>query len=687
MITSNVNLRKTMGVLVCLFMLFPLRAASKEADIEKIFVVFKTHLDIGFTELSGKVTDTYHHHFIPAALDLTETLAKDSLPLRYSWTTGSWLIWDYLERADDDNRQRMEQAIRRGDFGWHALPFTMQVELCDSVLMSAAFSLSETLDRRFGRKTIAAKVTDVPGVTIAMIPLLKQHGISLLHLGSNPGAAVPELPEIFRWKDAKGAGVNVIYQTDYGIPFRIPGTKNLVILNFTHDNHGPHSRQQVEKFYARLNEEYPNAEILPVSMNEIAKEIEKVEASLPVVTSEWGDTWAYGTASDPKKVAEFRQLVRLRNKWLAEGRLVAGSETDLQFVVPLLLVAEHTCGLDVKSYLGNYDRYEFDKHPEFLQTPVARYIEKSWNEQRAYLLRALSALPADLEREALEALTELTPRETSAEGMRSTTKRNLETKYFKVGFDSATGSICSLVDKRNGKQWADASHQWGELAYQIYSGEDFARFIGSYCPKNPAGWMLADYGKPGLDKLSLKNETVNYTVDDFRMLKDKRGVSVDIHLALKAEGALYGAPRKAVIRYSFPNDKPEIHVELNWFDKAKNRIPEAVWFSFHPILPSAKMYVDKMGTKVDVQQVVYNGARTIHGVTDNVSVQNAEHQLCVRSLDACLVQFNKRNLLAFDNEVADPEKGMNFCLLNTLWGTNYPQWFGDDMKYRFVLSF
>lgn len=687
MVTSTMKLGKTVGILVCFLTLFPLRAVSKEADIEKIFVVFKTHLDIGFTELSGKVADTYHHHFIPAALDLTETLAKDSLSLRYAWTTGSWLIWNYLERADYDNRRRMEEAIRRGDFGWHALPFTMQVELCDSALMSAAFSLSETLDRRFGKKTIAAKVTDVPGVTIGMMPLLKQHGISLLHLGSNPGAAVPALPEIFRWKNAEGVGVNVVYQTDYGVPFQIPGTKNLVILNFTHDNHGPHSRQQVEAFYARLQEKYPKAEILSVSMNEIAKEIEKVEESLPVVTAEWGDTWAYGTASDPKKVAELRQLMRLRNKWLAEGKLVAGSEADLQFVVPLLLVTEHTCGLDVKSYLRSYDIYEFDKHPEFLQTPVAQYIEKSWKEQRAYLFQALSALPAHLEREALEALTELTPREVSAEGMRSIAKRDIETKYFKIGFDAATGSICSLVDKRDGKQWADASHLWGELAYQVYSGDDFAQFIRSYCPENPVGWMLADYGKPGLDKLSLKNEIANYAVSDIRMLKDKRGVAVDIHLALKAEGALFGAPRKALIHYFFPNDTPEIQVELNWFDKAKNRIPEAVWFSFHPVLPAAKMYVDKLGTKVDVQNVVYNGARTIHGVTDYVSIENVEHTCRIRPLDANLVQFNKRNMLAFDNEAVHPEKGMNFCLLNTLWGTNYPQWFGDDMKYRFVISF
>lgn len=686
MLLRGIKLGKFAGLIICLVSTLSLHANSKE-DIETILVVFKTHLDIGFTELAGKVADTYHHEFIPAALDLSEALAKDSLSLGYSWTTGSWLIWDYLERSDDGSRRRMEEAIRRGDFGWHAMPFTMQVELCDSALLSAAFSLSETLDKRFGKKTIAVKVTDVPGVTRGMIPILKKHGISLLHLGSNPGAAVPDLPEIFRWKDPTGAGVNVIYQNDYGVPFQIPGTKSLVILNFTHDNHGPHSRQQVEQFYQRLIEAYPNAKILPVSLNEVAKEVEKVESVLPVVTSEWGDTWMYGVASDPKKIAEFRQLVRLRNKWIGEGKLIAGSETDLHFIVPLLLITEHTWGLDVKSYLGNYDKYEFNKYPDFLQSPVAKYMEKSWDEQRAYIFQALSTLPVPLEREALDALAELTPRRLSTSRLKVLANRKLNTKYFKVAFDATTGSLCSLIDKRDGKQWADPAHLWGELAYQVYSGNDFAQFISRYCPENPSGWMLADYGKPGLDHIPFKNTVMNYTVDNFYTTKEQQGAYAYVYLSLKAEGLLFGAPREGVVRYFFPEDKPEIQVELSWFGKSKNRIPEAVWFSFHPMLPLSKIYVDKMGSKVDVQDVVTNGARTIHGVTEGVSLESEQRKLNISSMDAPLVQFNERNLLAFKNERTDPALGVHFCLLNTLWGTNYPQWFGEDMKFRFILSF
>ena len=59
----------------------------------------------------------------------------------------------------------MEKAISEGDIAWHALPFTWQTELMDGSMISGSIGLSHTLDRRFGRTTTGAKMTDVPGHT------------------------------------------------------------------------------------------------------------------------------------------------------------------------------------------------------------------------------------------------------------------------------------------------------------------------------------------------------------------------------------------------------------------------------------------------------------------------------------------------------------------------------------------
>ncbi len=81
---------------------------------------------------------------------------------RYVWTTGSWLLYEYLEQANGELRRQMEQAVAAGDIAWHALPFSWQTEFLDRSMIVGALGLSQSLDQRFGRETIGAKMTDVP---------------------------------------------------------------------------------------------------------------------------------------------------------------------------------------------------------------------------------------------------------------------------------------------------------------------------------------------------------------------------------------------------------------------------------------------------------------------------------------------------------------------------------------------
>ncbi len=153
------------------------------------------------------------------------------------WTTGSWLVHTYLERADAAGRAAAEAAIEAGDLAWHALPFTTHTELCDVALVEAGLEIAARLDHRFGRRTIAAKMTDVPGHTRGLVPLLAAAGVELLHIGVNPVATVPDVPACFRWRQPDGAEVVVAYQAGgYGDLTEVPGCPDRAGLR-------PHRRQ------------------------------------------------------------------------------------------------------------------------------------------------------------------------------------------------------------------------------------------------------------------------------------------------------------------------------------------------------------------------------------------------------------------------------------------------------------
>jgi hypothetical protein len=113
------------------------------SNIKRIHLIFKTHLDVGFTDFAARVVNNYFNSYIPRAIELAEKLRQDNSPDRFVWTTGSWLIYEYLEQAGSGERGRMENAIANGDIAWHALPFTTHSEIMDpSSLFRFGLSLS-----------------------------------------------------------------------------------------------------------------------------------------------------------------------------------------------------------------------------------------------------------------------------------------------------------------------------------------------------------------------------------------------------------------------------------------------------------------------------------------------------------------------------------------------------------------
>ena len=146
------------------------------ADVKRVLVMFKCHLDVGFTDTQAGVMRKYFDVYYPEAMKRANAMREAGAD-RYTWTTGSWLLYEYLEQAGSDARKRMEQAIAAGDIAWHALPFSWQTEVLDRSMIAGALGFSKSLDLRFGRTTAGAKMTDVPGHTLGLVEPLAANGV------------------------------------------------------------------------------------------------------------------------------------------------------------------------------------------------------------------------------------------------------------------------------------------------------------------------------------------------------------------------------------------------------------------------------------------------------------------------------------------------------------------------------
>ena len=142
--------------------------------VKKILVIFKTHIDIGFTDFSANVTEKYMNSFLPDAAKVASEMKSREGNDRFIWSTGSWFIAEYLRTHSGPEGETVRKGIENGDICWHGLPFTTHIELMSEDLFKYALSISQELDKSFGKKDRSRKNDRCTGTYKGYDTLLKK---------------------------------------------------------------------------------------------------------------------------------------------------------------------------------------------------------------------------------------------------------------------------------------------------------------------------------------------------------------------------------------------------------------------------------------------------------------------------------------------------------------------------------
>ncbi|MGN0995047.1 MAG: DUF5054 domain-containing protein [Butyricicoccus sp.] len=671
-------------------------------QVKKVYVIHKTHLDIGFTGFAQDILDRYVEEFIPKAIETAYICNADGKK-NFIWTVGSYLIDYYLKHADADGKARLEQAIRDGYIVWHALPCTTETEVMTGELFRYGLSIGRRLEKRFGKEPcIAAKMTDVPCHTAAMLPDLCAYGVRYLHIGINGSSRPIEVPALSVWKYGPYEVV-LNYAGYYGRPCVF----GEVALEFAHtsDNMGPPTPEGVRAEMERLRQVYPDAEIVSASLDDFAREVLRHKDQLPVLEMECGDTWIHNASSDPWKTGMLCELLRLEEEWRGQASDLDENADYQTFMENLLLVCEHTCGLDCKKFLydfQNWDKADFQKaraedvigepamrpagaliHDYILNEELPCYTngqllgsyraaERSWEEQRDYIRRAVACLPPALRRKAEEAEIALSPSQPTASGA-PCDGRTFEIAGYRVAIQP-DGSLKLLC-----KDGQEMMHTvLGELRYATYSAQTVEDCYLSYNTNFEATrhWAEPDFAKPGL-QYSKTAQDMEYAF----AVRAARRQGNQLELDLEADqmaAETYGCPRLAQLRYTFGEEQIGIHLE--WFDKDANHLPEALFFGF-TFDRNEHLRLYKLERPIDPYQVVAGGNRKLH------ACQRIESDgFVLKGLHSPLVSIGGRHLYDVDDAYGDIRDGLHFVLVNNRWNTNCPVYYEQNAAFDFVLT-
>ena len=287
-----------------ILLLAPL-AVHAQNQVREIIVVFKTHYDIGYTDLVTNILTRYRTQFADKALSVIDQSRSLPPEQQFTWTVPGWPLKEMLwPRQTPERRKKLLQAVKEGRLAVHAMPFSLETESLDLEDLVEGMTYSANLTHDLGLPLPrAAKMTDVPEHTWVLPTLLKHAGVNFLHVGCNDGSMPMQVPSLFWWEGPDGSRLLTFYSPHYGTellpPKEWPYHTWLAVI-MTSDNQGPPTTEQVNKLIQQAAKELPGVKVkfgrLEDFYNAFTAEKNK---NIPIVRGDMPDTWIHGIGSMP----------------------------------------------------------------------------------------------------------------------------------------------------------------------------------------------------------------------------------------------------------------------------------------------------------------------------------------------------------------------------------------------------
>lgn len=301
-----------------------------------IYLIPHSHNDIGYTNVQTEVEKTQHQN-IAKALDLIEQ-TKDYPPeAQFHWSAEIlWAVKSFWNKADDNTKQRIKKAVEEGKLELPALFTNPLTGLANGEELTHLLDEAKNLSRELNTNIDTALITDIPGYTWGLIPVLAQAGIKYFSLGPNLDFRIGNFLNVwgdkpFYWASPCGKYKVLTWIGLTGYAWFFCGTDciptqtktylaKLVERNYPYDitisrysiatDNGPPD-EKLPEFIKQWNQEYKTPKFIISTAREALKTFEeKYGEELPTYAGEITPYWEDGSASSARETALNRDTAR-----------------------------------------------------------------------------------------------------------------------------------------------------------------------------------------------------------------------------------------------------------------------------------------------------------------------------------------------------------------------------------------
>jgi hypothetical protein len=155
-----------------------------------VYCVEQSHMDIGYAYLQQEAT-ARHSQYLEAGLKANAEARAQALPSddRFRWNIESlYEADDWLHsKASPAQIAEFVQDAKSGDLGLSAMYCNELTGLCKPEELLSLMTMANELRERYNIPIDSAMISDVPGYTWGMVPVLAQSGVKYWSWGPNPG--------------------------------------------------------------------------------------------------------------------------------------------------------------------------------------------------------------------------------------------------------------------------------------------------------------------------------------------------------------------------------------------------------------------------------------------------------------------------------------------------------------------
>ncbi|MGN6541688.1 MAG: hypothetical protein ACTHKY_12845 [Ginsengibacter sp.] len=163
--------------------------------------VSHSHNDIGYSDLQDTVEQKQNRN-IRTATELIKKTADYPTDARYKWNIESlWAVENFMKIASDEEKKNFVEDVKSGSIGLPASYANELTGLCTPEDLIHYTEYAFQLNQSYGIHFNTVMISDIPGVSWAMVPALAERGIKYISSGPNYVPSIPELGDRVGYSD------------------------------------------------------------------------------------------------------------------------------------------------------------------------------------------------------------------------------------------------------------------------------------------------------------------------------------------------------------------------------------------------------------------------------------------------------------------------------------------------------